>query len=157
MPRPGQGTALPPPDKTDFSVTDPYLAGLDMLASFGIGQDDLRNRAAEVAPGFVRLAIGFTYGELFSRPGLDLKLRMIAAIAAQTATGTSREQLREHVESALNLGWTEQEIVEVIVQTAASSGLPAALKALAECHDLLAVRDPCAQSCKADTLESGQE
>ena len=102
-------------------------------------------------------AVPFTYGELFSRPGLDLKLRMIAAIAAQTTIGTSREQLREHVESALNLGWTQHEIVEVIVQTAASAGVPGALKALAECHDLLAVRDPCAQSCEAGTSENGQE
>jgi 4-carboxymuconolactone decarboxylase len=138
-------------------VKDLYLAGLELLASIGVGQDESRNRAAELAPDFVRSAISFAYGEIFARPGLDLRTRMIVAIASVTSTGGSADALREHVESALRLGWTRAEIIEAIVQTAAHAGVPGALKALTDCHDLLAVRDPCAQSCDEDTSDGGQE
>ncbi|MXO61281.1 carboxymuconolactone decarboxylase family protein [Altererythrobacter salegens] len=137
-------------------MPDSYLAGLEVLASVGIDQDDFRNRAAEVAPEFVRLAIGFTYGEIFNRPGLDLKVRMLVAIAAGTATGTAPGQLREHVQAALRLGWSEREIIEVMIQTAAHSGVPAALTALTDCHDLLAVRTRDSESCYDESSETGQ-
>jgi len=137
-------------------VTDPYLAGLDLLASVGAGQDELLNRAAEVAPEFVRLAIGFSYGEILARPGLELRFRLLAAIAAEAAVGASPSDLRQHVESALHLGWSRQEIVEVLIQSATHTGVPGALRALAECHDLLVERDPCAQSCEAARSDTGQ-
>lgn len=128
-------------------MTDPYRLGLEVLAQTGAGQDASRNRAAEVAPDFVRLALGFTYGEILSRPGLDLKLRALAAVSAYAAMGRSTAQLRIHVAAALHLGWTKAEIVEILVQTASHAGITAALDALADCHDLLVERDPDCQSC----------
>lgn len=116
----------------------------------------MRNRAAEIAPEFVRLAIGFTYGEIFTRPGLDMKSRLIAAIAVESASGKSPAQLREHVQSALYLGWTDTEIVEVMIQTAAHAGMGAAIKALSDCHDMLAVSDPTERACCAPIAETGQ-
>ena len=127
-----------------------------MLASVGVGQDQLLNRAAEVAPEFVRLAIEFSYGEILTRPGLDLKFRLLAAIAAEAAVGASPDALRQHVESALRLGWVREEIIEVLIQSATHTGVAGALRALAECHDLLVERDPCAQSCEAKSSETGQ-
>jgi 4-carboxymuconolactone decarboxylase len=138
-------------------VSDSYLAGLDLLASVGADSDELRNRAAEIAPEFVRIAISFTYGELFNRPGLDLKTRMIAAVASAVAGRESVAAVRQAVESALHLGWTRTEITEAIVQTAAHGGVPVALKALTDCHDLLAVRNACSQSCEAGISDTGHE
>lgn len=138
-------------------MTDTYLAGLDVLTSVGADKDELRNRAAEVAPEFVRIAISFTYGELFNRPGLDLKTRMIAAVTSAVAARESVEAVRQAVESALHLGWSQTEITEAIIQTAAHGGVPLALKALTDCHDLLAVRNSCSQSCEAGISEAGQE
>src|SRR4051812_16190057 len=107
-------------------LNDSYRVGLDVLARTGAGHDARRNRVAEVAPDFARLAIGFTYGEVFARPGLDLKLREFAAIAACAAMGRSAAQLRDHVAAALHLGWTKAEIVELLIQTAVHAGIPAA-------------------------------
>jgi 4-carboxymuconolactone decarboxylase len=137
-------------------VTDTYLAGLDVLASVGAHNDELRNRAAEVAPEFVRSAIGFTYGELFSRPGLDLKTRMIAAVVSAVASRGSAESVRQAVESALHLGWSRAEITEAIIQTAAHAGVPVALNALTDCHSLLATSNPCSQSCEEGVSDTGQ-
>jgi len=131
-------------------VTDPYRLGLEVLAQTGAGQDARRNRAAEVAPDFVRLALGFTYGEILSRPGLDLKLRALAAVSAYAAMGRSTAQLRIQVAAALHLGWTKAEIVEILVQTASHAGIATALDALADCHDLLVERDPDCQSCREE-------
>lgn len=128
-------------------MTDPYRLGLEVLAQTGAGQDDRRNRVAEVAPDFVRLALGFTYGEILSRPGLDLKLRELAAVSAYAAMGRSTAQLRVHVAAALHLGWSKAEIVEILVQTASHAGITAAIDALADCHDLLVDRNPDCQSC----------
>lgn len=137
-------------------MTDPYRVGLDVLAQTGALQDDRRNRVAEIAPDFVRLALGFCYGEIHARPGLDLRQREFAAIAAFAATGRSTAQLRTHVAAALHLGWSKSEIVELLIQTASHAGIAAALDALAECHDLLVVRDPLCQTCEEEGSSEGQ-
>jgi len=137
-------------------VTDPYRLGLDILAQTGSGQDKHRNRAAEVAPDFVKLAVGFTYGEILSRPGLDLKLRIFASLSACAALGSSPAQLRTHVAAALHLGWSKAEIIEVLIQSAAHAGVAAALEALSDCHDLLVDRDAHCPSCGEKSASDGQ-
>lgn len=137
-------------------MTDPYLIGLDVLAKTGAGQDQLRNRAAEVAPDFVRLAIGFSYGEILARPGLDLKSRLLVAVAMHAANPIRPDQLRAQVAAALHLGWSKAELVEVLVQSATQAGIPSALVALAECHDLLVDCDPLCQPCGAKPSSDGQ-
>lgn len=129
-------------------MTDPYRAGIDILSQTGSIQEARRNRAAEVAPDFVRTAVSFTYGEIFARPGLDLKMREMAAIAAFAALGRSTAQLRQHVEAALHLGWSKAEIIEMLIQTAAHSGVAMAIDAIADCHDLLVEHDPNSVACE---------
>lgn len=137
-------------------MTDPYRAAIDVLAQTGVGQDPRRNRAAEVAPDFVRSALGFGYGEILARPGLDLKLRALALVAAEAATARSPQRLRDHVAAALHLGWTKAEIIEMLIQSAMHAGAPAALDALADCHDLLAEATSACQSCEDIGSSDGQ-
>ena len=137
-------------------MTDPYRVGLDILAQTGAAQDKQRNRVAEVAPDFVRLAVGFTYGEILSRPGLNLKQRELTAIAAHAALRSEAAQLRMHVAAALHLGWTKAEIIEVLIQVAAHAGIPASLQALSGCHDLLVEIDPQCSPCEAEDSSGGQ-
>jgi len=137
-------------------VTDSYHVGLEVLARTGAELDARRNRVAEVAPDFARLAIGFAYGDVFSRPGLDLRLREFAAIAACAAMGRSAAQLRDHVTAALHLGWSKSEIIELLTQIAAHAGVPAALDALVWCHDLLVEITDC-QTCEESGSNDGQE
>ncbi|MEZ0244510.1 MAG: carboxymuconolactone decarboxylase family protein [Sphingomonas sp.] len=118
-------------------MTDPYRLGVDMLARIGASTETTANRVAEVAPDFARMAIAFPYGELFARPGLDLKSREIAAVSTLAAMGNATPQLRVHVAASLTLGWTRCELIEAIMQVSAFAGFPAALNALAGCHDLL--------------------
>lgn len=95
---------------------------------------------ADIAPDFARLLIEFPFGDVYSRPGLDLRAREIATIAALTAMGTAAPQLKVHVEAGLNVGLTAGEIVEVVIQMAVYAGFPAALNGLAVCREVFAAR-----------------
>jgi 4-carboxymuconolactone decarboxylase len=83
------------------------------------------------APDFADMLVAFPYGDLYARPGLDLRSRQIATIAALTVQGDARHELEIHIRSALRAGLTRTEIVEVIMQMAAYAGFPRALSAMA--------------------------
>lgn len=85
---------------------------------------------ADIAPDFARYLIEFPFGDVYSRPGLDLKSREIAVVAALTALGNAAPQLKVHIQGALNVGVTRTEIVETIMQMAVYAGFPAALNGL---------------------------
>lgn len=75
-------------------------------------------------------AIRYGYGELWSRPGLDRRQRMLVAVAAFTAMGLEG-QLEKFSRSALNVGLSKTEIVEAVIQTGPFGGFPRALNGLA--------------------------
>ena len=70
------------------------------------------------------------FGEIYSRPGLDLKTRQMLTIASLVTLGNAPLQLKSHIKGALNVGCTQQEIVEVILQMAIYAGFPAAMNAM---------------------------
>jgi 4-carboxymuconolactone decarboxylase len=84
----------------------------------------------DIAPDFARYMVEFPFGDIYTRPGLDLKSREIATIAALTALGNATPQLKVHVHAALNVGCSQEEIVETIMQMAVYAGFPAALNGL---------------------------
>jgi 4-carboxymuconolactone decarboxylase len=81
-------------------------------------------------------AIRYGYGELWSRPGLDHRQRMLCALAAFTAMGLE-SQLRKFSKSALNLGLSREEVIEAVIQTAPYGGFPRALNGLAILNEVL--------------------
>ena len=95
----------------------------------------------DIAPDFARLLIEFPFGDIYARPGLDLKSREIATVAALTALGNARAQLEVHVHGALNVGCSREEVVEVIMQMAVYAGFPAALNGLFAAKAVFAERD----------------
>lgn len=88
------------------------------------------NALQDISPDMARLTIEFGFGDIYSRPGLDLKSREIATVAALTALGYAIPQLKVHIKAALNVGCTQEEIKEIIIQMAVYAGFPAALNAM---------------------------
>lgn len=95
----------------------------------------------DIAPDFARLIIEFPFGDIYSRPGLDLRCREIAVVAALTAMGHAAPQLKVHLQGALNVGVTREEIVEVIMQMAVYAGFPSALNGLMAAREVFAAAD----------------
>ena len=94
----------------------------------------------DIAPDLGRYIIEFGFGDIYSRPGLDLRTRELATVAALTAMGHARPQLEVHLAAALNVGATTAEIVEVIIQMALYAGFPASLNAIAALRTVLEAR-----------------
>lgn len=94
---------------------------------------------ADIAPDFARYLIEFPFGDIYSRPGLDLRAREIATIAALTALGNASPQLKVHIEAGLNVGLSRDEITEVIMQMAVYAGFPAALNGLFAAKEVFAL------------------
>lgn len=68
----------------------------------------------------------FSWGEIWSRPGLDRKTRSLINIAIATTANRSGE-LKLHVRGAINNGVTKDEIKELLLQCAVYCGAPAAV------------------------------
>jgi 4-carboxymuconolactone decarboxylase len=94
---------------------------------------------ADIAPDFARYLVEFAFGDIYSRPGLDLRSRQIATVAALTALG-ALPQLKVHIHGALEVGCTPEEITEVIMQMAVYAGFPAALNGFAAAKEAFAER-----------------
>jgi 4-carboxymuconolactone decarboxylase len=96
---------------------------------------------ADIAPEFADLVFEFPFGDIYARPGLGLRDREIATIAALAALGTAPAQLKVHIEGGLNVGLSQAEIVEILMQMAVYAGFPAALNGLFAAKDVFAARD----------------
>jgi 4-carboxymuconolactone decarboxylase len=118
-------------------MDDRYRRGLDLLNTLDREQGSRMLAALQdIAPDFARFVVEFAFGDICARPGLDLKTREIATVAALTALGTAPAQLRVHIKAALNLGWTREEVTETIMQMAVYAGFPAALNGLAAAKEV---------------------
>ena len=95
----------------------------------------------DIAPDLGRYIIEFPFGDVYARPGLDLKSREIATVAALAALGNARPQLKVHIHGALNVGCTREEIIEIMIQMAVYAGFPAALNGVFAAKEVFAERD----------------
>ena len=68
------------------------------------------------------------WGDVWQRPGLDLKTRSLITVAMLTALGKQHE-LKGHVRGALNNGVTPEQLQEVLLHASIYCGLPAAVEA----------------------------
>lgn len=116
-----------------------FMTGQLMLQKVdGKGGDAVVDSLQDIAPDFAQYLIEFPFGDIYSRPGLDLRSREIATVAALTALGNASPQLKVHIGAALHVGLTQDEIVEVIMQMAVYAGFPAALNGLFAAKEVFA-------------------
>jgi 4-carboxymuconolactone decarboxylase len=94
-----------------------------------------------IAPDFATYVVEFPFGDIYSRPGLNLRDREIATIAALAAMGNAAPQLKVHIEAGLNVGLTKDEITEILMQMAVYAGFPAALNGLFAAKEVFGRRE----------------
>lgn len=80
---------------------------------------------SELTADFQDFITRVAWGDVWSRPGLQRRERSIAVLTSLIAHG-HHEELAMHLRAALRNGLTQDEIREVILQSAVYSGVPAA-------------------------------
>jgi len=110
--------------------SDRYQEGLKRLLEMeGEAGSDVIEKMKRISPDFNRYLLEFLFGEIYARPGLDIKTKEAITIASMATMGASL-QLKVHVNTALNLGFTEQEIIEIMLQLAPIAGFVRAMDGL---------------------------
>lgn len=89
----------------------------------------------ELAPFFSQWIYESVFGDLYTRPHLELKTRVMITLVALSVQGRIA-QLRGYIKAALRQGWTREQIVEAIVQLAPYQGVPATHDALAAAREV---------------------
>ncbi len=125
------------------ATSERYHRGLARLAEIdGAAGQRVVASLEDLAPDLARYVIEFAFGDVYSRPGLDLRARELATVAALTALGTARPQLEVHLNAALNVGCTRSELLEAITQMAVYAGFPAALNGMEAAKAVFSRRNP---------------
>ena len=97
-------------------------------------------RTTDFTADFQDLITRYAWGEIWTRPGLDRRTRSCITLTALVALGKV-EELEMHVRAALRNGLTQDEIKEVLLQSAIYCGVPAANSAFAVAQRVLADHD----------------
>ena len=92
--------------------------------------------ASEFAAPMQEFVTSYAWGAVWGREGLDKKVRSFINLAMLTALNRQHE-LGVHVRGALRNGCTEEEIREVLIQTAIYAGVPAAIEAFRTAEAIL--------------------
>ena len=92
------------------------------------GHMDIGEGFKYVAPDLSKFVVEFAFGDIYSRPGLDNKQKVLTTISALVAQGTP--QIEMHVKTGLTVGLTPEEIVGCIIHLIPYTGFPRALNAL---------------------------
>ncbi|MDQ0574318.1 carboxymuconolactone decarboxylase family protein [Agromyces albus] len=83
----------------------------------------------DIAPELGHQIVAWGFGEIYSRPGLEPRDRQLVTLGMLTALGGCEPQLDVHINAALNVGLTPQQIIEALLHSAVYCGFPRALNA----------------------------
>ena len=123
----------------EVQTTDRYERGWARLMEIdGEAGQRVIDSLADIAPDLGRYVIEFAFGDVYSRPGLELPERQLVTIAALTALGDTGPQLEVHINAALNVGLTQQQIVEALLHCVPYAGFPRVLNAVSVAKQVFA-------------------
>lgn len=98
--------------------------------------DAAQARTTPFTADFQDLITRYAWGEIWTRPGLDRRMRSAVTLTALVARG-HWEEFELHVQAAVRNGLSEAEIAEVLMQSAIYCGVPAANHAFALAQSVL--------------------
>jgi len=117
-------------------ANDRYQKGIKKIQEFTLthsaenpaGEMDIGEGFKDIAPELSKYVVEFAFGEIYSRPGLNNKQKVLTTISALVAQGTPQIEL--HINSGLTVGLKPEEIVGCIVHLIPYTGFPRVLNAL---------------------------
>lgn len=126
-------------------ATNRYERGLAKLAEVdGRAGEKVVAALEKISPDLARYVVEYPFGDVYSRPGMNLRERELVTIAALGALGNAAPQLAVHLRASVNVGISLEELKEVAIQLSVYAGFPAALNmifAIARLEEELAEAD----------------
>ena len=83
-----------------------------------------------ISPDFGRYILEIGYGEFYTRPGISDKTREIAAVACLVGQGSTGLPLKAHLRGMLNVGHTQNDVLEVLLFLIPYVGIPPIVNAM---------------------------
>lgn len=83
----------------------------------------------DISPELAHQVVAWGFGEIYSRPALEPRDRQLVTLGMLTALGGCEPQLEVHINAALNVGLTPQQVIEALLHSAVYCGFPRALNA----------------------------
>lgn len=114
---------------------DRYQKGIDKIQELTSSSDDnptgfmdIGEGFKDIAPDLSRYVVEFAFADIYSRPGLDNKQKVMTTITALVAQG--KPQIEMHIKTGLSVGLKPEEIVGCIIHLIPYVGFPSVLNAL---------------------------
>lgn len=114
---------------------DRYQQGIDKIKELTSSGDenptgfmDIGDGFKDIAPDLSKYVVEFAFGDIYSRPGLDNKQKVLTTITALVAQG--KPQIEMHIKTGLSVGLKPEEIVGCIMHLIPYTGFPSVLNAL---------------------------
>jgi len=107
-----------------------YDAGINAMEE--LFSQDVRNGMEgikDISPDLWNMIVSFGFGDLYSRNTLSHAQREIITLTSLITQGAF-DQLRVHLQAALNVGLTKEEIIEIILHCTGYVGFPKAVQAM---------------------------
>jgi len=102
--------------------------------------DRTLERLNSVNEDFQNLITRYAWGEIWTRPGLERKTRILITVALLVAVNRP-DEFRMYVKAAIQNGVSQAELKEVLLHTAIYCGLPAANASFRAAEEVLAALD----------------
>ncbi len=128
-----QGIALPLEAQGTVTEQTRYADGLAVQKSiFGEAIDTMHENSPEDQKAIVQNYLSsWCFGDIYTRKGLDLKMRELLTFSVISAFGGCDAQVRSHVQGNLAVGNTRENLIDALAQSLPYIGFPRTLNALA--------------------------
>ena len=118
-----------------------YETGIEQLKMIdGIGGENVIRSLESVAPDLGKYIIEFAFGDIYPRSGLSLQDREMITITSLLTLGGCEPQLEVHINGALNVGMSPENIIETFMQCTPYAGFPRVLNAVFTAKKVFAER-----------------
>ncbi|MBB6097311.1 4-carboxymuconolactone decarboxylase [Deinobacterium chartae] len=106
---------------------------------WGRQRERIEDRLRDLDPDLARYVLEFAYGEVYERPGLDLKTKELLACVMLMSLGNP-DELKTHLRGALRAGASEEELRETLLFAIPYLGFPRVVGAMQALRELLEAR-----------------
>lgn len=106
----------------------------------GIGGENVIQSLQDIAPDVGKYIIEFAFGDVYTRPELNIQEREMITITSLLTTGGCEPQLEVHINGSLNVGLSPEKIIETFIQCIPYTGFPKVLNAIYTAKKIFAER-----------------